>query len=719
MTSSHLIRFSLTLALVVALAACGSDDDGSVGSGAELRLHVASDRADMVSGGDVLVAFDLPNGTDVADVSIRLNGDEVANAIYRSLADGRQGALVAGLGNGENEIEVTLGSTSEHITVVNYPITGPIFSGPHQPLPVCTTEANGLGPSLDSNCSAAPVVSWRYRDLEGEFQPLGDPSQVPGDVEILEGSGLPFIIREESGTINRGIYSITVLDPSPQSASWDASQWNQRLVYQFGGGCGTTYSQGFRLQGAPSAAALAAGYAFATSTFNTLQIQCNDTLSAETVLMVKEYFAERYGVPELTIGEGGSGGAIQQHLIGQNYPGLLDALAPTVPFPDVVSTSLGVLDCSLLVAFYASDAGSSWTDQEKRAVNGHLTTGTCDLWEASFAPGVRATEGCEVGLAGALPGVPDVPTLDPALIYDPVDNPGGLRCTVQDSNVNILGIDPDTGFARRPWDNVGLQYGLAALNDGDLSIDRFLDINELIGGFDADGFLQAQRSAASDETLRITYETGRVTSGDSALRDIPIITTDIWTDDQGDIHDRVRAFAMRERLRLADGGNAPGFSIWTRDPEGASLVDSFLGGALGLGATGVLDEWLTALAKSNPEDHILDRLDATRPEAAIDNCITPDDEFFSGFDLYDNPGPCTDPYPIGEGPRIVAGAPITEHIIKCSLQSVEDAVAAGLYAVEMTAAQRGRLEAIFPDGVCDYSQPGVGETAPLGTWQRF
>ena len=83
--------------------------------------------------------------------------------------------------------------------------------------------------------------------------------------------------------------------------------------------------------------------------------------------------------------------------------------------------------------------------------------------------------------------------------------------------------------------------------------------------------------------------------GDGALRAVPIISTNIWTDDQGDIHDRVRAFAVRERLRLDDGANAPGHMIWTRDPEGGSLIDNFLGGSLQLGTIGVLDQWLTAL----------------------------------------------------------------------------------------------------------------------------
>lgn len=682
-----------------------------------LELDVASDRADMISGGDVVVTFNMPVGLHPSELDLLVDGRGSSFASW-DLDDGRRAILYEGLPLGESELQVVAGASSDTISVVNYPSTGPIFSGPHLPLPVCSTEAHGLGPALDENCSAETQIRYFYFNTEGEYLPLEDPDVLPEDVANLNDSTIPFVIREEVGTINRAIYWITVVDPTPGLRTWGNRLWNRRLIYQFGGGCGTTYTQGFRLQGAPSRAALEAGYAFATATFNTLQVMCNDVLSAETMLMVKERFSERYGIPELTIGQGGSGGAIQQYLIGQNYPGLLDALSPTVPFADVITTSAGVLDCSLLINFYAN-VEEEWTEEQQTAVNGHLVSGTCGFWDLSFAPGVRATEGCAVGIAGSLPGVPALGGVDPALIYHPEDNPGGLRCTVQDTNVNIVGIDPETGFGRRAWDNAGVQYGLAALNDGVISLDQFLELNESIGGFDADGNIQTERSAATEETIRLAYETGRVVTGDGNLREIPIITTDIWTDDQADIHDRLRAFSVRERLRLDDGTNAPGHMIWTRDPAGASLIDSFRGGTdLGGGAIGTLDEWLTNLADTTGDERLA-ALEATRPERAIDNCVTRDGDQFSGLDLYDNPGPCTDPYPISGGPRIVAGAPVSEDIIKCSRQSVADAIAAGVYAVDIGAAAQARLEAIFPDGVCDYTVPGVGQVPLRGTWLRY
>ena len=62
-------------------------------------------------------------------------------------------------------------------------------------------------------------------------------------------------------------------------------------------------------------------------TRNTLGNGCNFVVSAETTMMVKERVAETIGKPKFTIGAGASGGAIQQLMIGQNYPGLLDALS--------------------------------------------------------------------------------------------------------------------------------------------------------------------------------------------------------------------------------------------------------------------------------------------------------------------------------------------------------------------------------------------------------
>ena len=41
---------------------------------------------------------------------------------------------------------------------------------------------------------------------------------------------------------------------------------------------------------------------------------------------------------------------------------------------------------------------------------------------------------------------------------------------------NVYGTDPD-GYARMTWDNVGVQYGLKALKDGNITPAEFLKVN--------------------------------------------------------------------------------------------------------------------------------------------------------------------------------------------------------------------------------------------------
>ena len=97
---------------------------------------------------------------------------------------------------------------------------------------------------------------------------------------------------------------------------------------------------------------LARGYAVASSTLNVLDNNCSDVISAEAALMVKEHFIETYGPARYTIGWGGSGGAIQQQLIANNYPGILDGIIPA-SFPDA-TTSATVTDCRLFDTYFAA-----------------------------------------------------------------------------------------------------------------------------------------------------------------------------------------------------------------------------------------------------------------------------------------------------------------------------------------------------------------------------
>jgi len=63
----------------------------------------------------------------------------------------------------------------------------------------------------------------------------------------------------------------------------------------------------------------------------------------------------------------------------------------------------------------------------------------------------------------------------------------------------------------------------------------------------------------------------------------------------------------------------------------------------------------------------------------------------------------------------VAGAPITNDVIKCQLKPIT----ASDYKVTMSSDDMARLKKILPSGVCDWSKPGAEQQTLAGTWQTF
>ncbi len=63
-------------------------------------------------------------------------------------------------------------------------------------------------------------------------------------------------------------------------------------------------------------------------------------------------------------------------------------------------------------------------------------------------------------------------------------------------------------------------------------------------------------------------------------------------------------------------------------------------------------------------------------------------------------------------PRMVAGMPLSDDIIKCQLKPVSTAD----YAATLTESQLGEIRTIFPGGVCDYSKPAAGDVEKSLIW---
>jgi hypothetical protein len=426
----------------------------------------------------------------------------------------------------------------------------------------------------------------------------------------------------------------------------------------------------------------------------------NAVLQGEALMMLKEYFIERYGVPKWTVGYGGSGGAIQQLVITEIYPGLLDGLQPTLSFPD---SSLHTADAGLLQNFWKKSDPAVWADAKKAAVEG-FTKGTSAAWERSFVPVLTATnaKGCAMNDAGK--------------IYDPVKNPKGARCTMQEMRVNIYGRDPKTGFARKPQDNVGLQYGLAALNDGAISVDEFLELNEKIGGNDIDGNFVPQRSVGDPIALRALYASGLINSGGGGLANVPILHARPYTDPIGDIHDRHRDLTIRARLQRANG-RSDNQVIWigpARARNQAAQGGQEGGVELAALSLDTVNRWLDDMA-ADPAPLSTDKVVRHKPDEAVDACWDAEGKKIAETASFDGKGKCNALYPVHSEPRLVAGAPLANDVNKCRLKPIDFSD----YKATFTEAQKARMRAVFSTGVCDFSKPGVGQGPIKGTYQKY
>ncbi len=708
--------FVSMFALAAGLAACDN--------GPPPALDVSSVAApkNIATGGDAVIRIALPEGASADRVSLSVNGADVKTEIK----PGAGNALVAkvpGLKDGTNKITALYrGKEAGAVTVENFPAAGPVFSGPHQSPFFCTTETwktpvtdVALGKATDADCNAPTRVDYVYRSTEGKFMPLADPKNLPADVATLttpDKKTVKYIVRVETGVANRAIYQIAILhDPNTDAAPniWTRpAGWNGKLAYTYGGGYGAAFNQGESNGGVltqgyrNSDLLLSRGYAVASSTLNVGGNSASDVISAETTMMVREKFIETFGPVEFTVGWGSSGGAMQQHHIAQNYPGLLDGIIPASASPDSITRVGWVTDCSLLNRFFET-SGSKWTDDQKTAVSGFSTFKVCT--------GGEDYKGAAWMKSGYSPG-----WIDPKFCADAVpeekryhatNNPKGARCTAHDDLANVFGRD-EQGRARRPIDSVGVQYGLQAFKEGKITAAQFVEINEKIGGWDIDANWQPARTQADADALRIAYETGRVNQGGGGLATLPIIDLRRYTD-TFDFHDRVRALVTKERMKATNGdlGNRVALlysyeeSIAPNSPYDGLAVDK-------------MTEWLTRISADKTAASVRERVIRSKPADLKEGCFDEEGAKIEEEMAYGVANKCNTLYSPHGDARMVAGSPIKNDVLKCQLKPID----AADYP-SMSGALMNRLKAAFPEGVCDWSKPGVGQTAQAGVWLKY
>ena len=630
-----------------------------------------------------------------------------------------------------------------------------------------TAEAEIVGWSKD--CAGERHIDYVYRTTGGSFQPLDDPSgPLPSDVAMtttLDGETVPYIVRWERGTNNRFIYSVAMLAPTTETdpTAPDDSLWNGRLVFSLQGGVAIG-----RTQGSASTSArllddvLKLGYAVLNSTGLRTNTHYNLQLGGETALMLKEHFIEDHGVPLYTVGVGGSGGAIQQYVYAQNHPGLIDAAIPQYSYSDMITQTVHVGDCELLEYYFDSTDrfNTKWQDVlNRRAVQGlnasrspiNMSAGEAGQWNLIYflygllglnapvpeSPPTPAITECRRAWFGLTPLVFNPTFEDTSDIDKLAQGTDGVEWTHAGDLVNIYGVD-ETGFARTPWGNAGVQYGLQALTNGTITPAEFLDLNAQVGSWKqtADivpegfpfvgdfspatfdpwsarnislspdgGVTPAPRRSADLAAVNAAYESGMRFDGDI---DIPVIDWRHYLEEELDMHHSHQSFATRRRLELARG-NADNQVIWFTDARPFVAFDQTPE------AFEVIDEWMANL-RANPEEGVA----GNRPPRAVDRCFTTaGTEIAAGDDVWNGildaepAGTCTEQFQIHRSSRIVAGGPIEGGIFQCGLKSVAQAISDGDYGSwTPSTAEQARLNEIFPDGVCDWSQDDVGRPAP-------
>ena len=266
MKTTRVLAAAALAAISLGMAGCGGSDDDD-----EPTVEVLSAKPHQVTGGNALIAIRPaePGGT----LRARLNGVDVSTAFQPDPTDtGRVVGLVSGLTDGANTFVADYGGDSESITLTNYPITGPVISGPHQTPFICQTEAfilpdgSNLGPALDANCSVATRVHYLYLASGATtLTPMANTTAVPADAAsttTLAGVTVPFIVRVETGTVDRGIYQTAVLHnpvtntaPSPTQPAAGVEptpdrrrglRLSRRLVYP-GRGAGQPHARRIRV----------------------------------------------------------------------------------------------------------------------------------------------------------------------------------------------------------------------------------------------------------------------------------------------------------------------------------------------------------------------------------------------------------------------------------------------------------------------------------------
>jgi hypothetical protein len=684
----------LTALVLVACAALGLAASPADARARAPRIQVLSNRADLVSGGDALVLVTLPRKTKASRLRLRAGRRNVTRVLKR-VGKRRLEGLVTGLPNRRVALTARVrGGGAARLLVTSHPLGGPVFAGPQIQPWTCQEGAKDkqcdqprsfqflyLPKGAPTDGAALPGVSSNSGN-SGPFRPY-DPKSPPADAEIAsttttDGVTVPFIVRLETGYIDRDQYAIaTLFDPGkPWTATAPQRQFNHRLVITHGFSCDTAYEAGE----APSVLeprVLGGGFVVMAHALDHAGHDCNLLTQAESLVMAKEYTIDHYGTVRWTIGSGCSGGSLTQQQVANAYPGVYQGITPQCSFTDAWSSAMQYEEYHFGLEFFQNPSrwgpGVAYDPVAMRAFFDHPNLANPVTFTNTIPNSGDPSRSC--------PGVPD------DKVYDAQTNPHGVRCTLQDYMVNAFGRDA-RGFARRGFDNVGIQYGLKGLRQGAISPAQFVDFNNHIGGADIDLNLTPQRTAADPIALERLYRTGAIDSANN-LDKVAII--DLRGPDPGAFHDVFRTYAMRARLQR-NFGTAANQILWrgqvplVGDPSFAD--DSVF----------AMDRWLARVHADHRKLKLARKIIQDKPGSVAPRCT-------DGKGAEQPSETCDATVAAYGTPRLGADEPMTDDVMKCRLKALrrDD------YPVKFSDAQWKQLQQAFPGGVCDYSKPGVDQ----------
>jgi hypothetical protein len=129
-----------------------------------------------------------------------------------------------------------------------------------------------------------------------------------------------------------------------------------------------------------------------------------------------------------------------------------------------------------------------------------------------------------------------------------------------------------------------------------------------------------------------------------------------------------------------------------------------------------MDQWLTSLLADTSGAPADVKMRRAKPGDLVDACFTQNGTVkIAEPQVYQGATTCNQLYPSFSTPRMVAGEPLANNVLKCKLRSVD----LHDYNVSFTSAEASQLKSIFRKGVCDFTQPGVGQTQTDPTGEFF